>query len=192
MGWQAIDRNTVDPSELGPGLSEEVKAKIRTFFPRYPSKRAVMLPALHIAQEAIGYISLRAMREIAELLEVPPAAVMDVVTFYTHFWTHPKGRKTIVLCRGISCELMGGKAVREQIEQTLGVQDHGTTADRRYSYMTEECLAGCDWGPCMLINEKMHKCVRPEDVERILNDPDNDKLNIPRSDLFDAPHTQER
>jgi NADH:ubiquinone oxidoreductase subunit E len=86
---------------------------------------------------------------------------------------------------------MGGKAVRERIEKALGVKDHSTTADRRYSYMTEECLAGCDWGPCMLINEKMHKCVKPEDVERILNDPANDKLDIPRSDLFDAPHARE-
>lgn len=188
MSWQTIDRNKVSQDDFGPGLSEAVKAKIRTFFPRYPSKRAVMLPALHVTQEALGYISLRAMREIAELLEVPPAAVMDVVTFYTHFWTHPKGKKTIVLCRGISCELMGGKAVRAQIEKSLGVGDHATTADGRYSYMTEECLAGCDWGPCMLINEKMHKCVKPGDVDRILNDPTNDKLDIPRSDLFDAPH----
>jgi NADH-quinone oxidoreductase subunit E len=53
--------------------------------------------------------------------------------------------------------------------------------------MTEECLAGCDHAPCMLINEKMHKCVRVEDLDRILGDPNNDKLDVPRCDLFDAP-----
>lgn len=187
MSWRTIDRKTVTQEALGPALSDAVKAKIRSFFPRYPTKRAVMLPALHIAQDALGYISLRAMREIAELLEVPPAAVMDVVTFYTHFWTHPKGKKTIVLCRSLTCELMGGKAVKQALEQKLGLHEHETTPDGQWSFMTEECLAGCEHAPCMLINEKLHKCVRAEDLDRILADPDNDRLAVPRSDLFDAP-----
>ena len=187
MSWKSIDRKTVAEEKLGPGLSEAVKEKIRSFFPRYAARRAAILPALHIAQDAIGYISLQAIRDVADLLEIPPAAVMGVVTFYTHFWTQPKGRKTIVLCRSLSCELMGGKAVREAIQQRLGIGEHETTPDGEYSFMTEECLAQCDDAPCMLINEKMHKRVRPEDIERILADPDNDKLDIPRSDLFDAP-----
>lgn len=173
--------------ELGPGLSEDVREKIRSFFPRYPTKRAVLLPALHVVQDALGYVSLRAMREVAELLEIPPSAVMDVATFYTYYWTHPKGRKVIVLCRSLSCELMGGRRVQGAIEKKLGIGEHETTPDGQYSFMTEECLAACDHAPCMLINEKMHKGVRPEDVERILADPHNDQLDMPRSDLYDAP-----
>ncbi|MEW6249786.1 MAG: NAD(P)H-dependent oxidoreductase subunit E [Planctomycetota bacterium] len=192
MAWRTIDRTKIDPAELGPGLSDATLAKIRTFFPRYPTKRAALLPALHLAQDELGYVSLRAMREIAELLEIPPAAVMDVVTFYTHFWTHPKGRKTIVLCRSIACELMGGKEVRAALEAQLGIREHETTPDGEWSYMTEECLAACDFAPCMLINEKLHKNVRPEDVERILADPENDRLEIPRSDLYDAPTSRGR
>ncbi len=187
MAWRTIDRRTVDPAELGPGISDAAREKIRTFFPRYPTKRAVILPALHIAQDEIGYVSLRAMNEIAELLEIPPAAVEDVVTFYTHFWTHPRGRKTIVVCRSISCELMGGKAVRKALEAKLGIHEHETTPDGQWSYMTEECLAGCEHAPCMLINEKLHKNVKVEDLDRILADPAADKLEMPRSDLYDAP-----
>ncbi|MFO0838425.1 MAG: NAD(P)H-dependent oxidoreductase subunit E [Phycisphaerae bacterium] len=187
MSWQVIDRRTVADEKLGPGLSDAAKRKIRDFFPRYPTKRAALLPALHIAQDEVGYISLRAMREIAELLEITPASVMDVVTFYTHFWTHPKGKKTVVLCRSISCQLLGADALRKTVEETLRIGEHGTTADREYSLMTEECLAGCDHAPCMLVNEKMHKRVRPEDVQRILADAESDKLDLPRSDLFDAP-----
>lgn len=187
MSWKAIDRKALPEERLGPGLSEAAKDKIRSFFPRYPSRQAVMLPALHIAQDEIGYVSLRAMREVAELLDVPPSAVLDVVTFYTHFWTHPKGRKVIVHCRGISCELMGGRDVQEAIQRKLRVKDHETTADGGYSFMTEECLAGCDHAPCLLINEKMHKCVQVGDVDRILSDPGNDRLDHPRSELYDAP-----
>jgi len=189
VGWQTIDR-TKAPEDLGPGLSEATKEKIRTFFPRYPTKRAVVLPALHIAQDEIGYVSMRAMREIAELLELPPSAVMDVVSFYTHFWTHPRGRKVIVLCRSITCELMGGREVMAALELKLGIGDHQTTPDGEWSLMTEECLAGCDHAPCMLINEKLHKRVSVEDLDRILDDPENDKIDVPRSDLYDAPQRE--
>ncbi len=190
MSWKAINRTTVAEERLGPGLSEAVKEKIRSFFPRYPTRQAALLPALHIAQDDLGYISLRAMRDIAALLELPPSAVMDVVTFYTHFWTHPKGEKVITVCRSLSCELMGGDGLLAALKQKLGIDEHQTTPDGKYSLMTEECLAGCDHAPCMLINEKMHKRVSVSDLDRILADPENDKLDLPRSDLFDAPRGQ--
>lgn len=186
VSWQAIDRRT-QPADPGPGLSAATKEKIESFFPRYPTKRAVLLPALHIAQDEIGYCSIRAMREIADLLEIPPAAVLDVVSFYTHFWTHPRGEKVLMLCRSISCQVMGADRIQEAIERKLGIGEHETTADGKFSFMTEECLAACDHAPCLMVNEKMHKCVRVEDVNRILADPNSDKLSIPRSDSYDAP-----
>jgi NADH-quinone oxidoreductase subunit E len=192
VSWQAVDRKTLADDQAGPALSDAILEKIRSFFPRYPTKRAAVLPALHIAQDALGYVSLRAMKQIAELLEITPAAVMDVVTFYTHFWTHPKGRKVIVLCRSISCELMGGVALKQALHDKLGIGEHQTTPDGRYSLMTEECLAACEHAPCMLINEKLHKCVRVEELDRILNDAANDRLDMPRSDLFDAPAASAR
>ncbi len=187
MSWRTIDRRTVAEDKLGPGLSDAAKEKVRSFFPRYPTRRVVLLPALHIAQDELGYVSLRAMREIAELLGVPPAAVMDLVTFYTHFWTKPKGRKTIVVCRSLTCEVLGEPALLAALERKLGIREHETTPDGEYSLMTEECLAACEHAPCMLINEKLHKCVRVDDLDRILADPDNDRLTVPRSDLYDAP-----
>ena len=191
MSWKAIDRTRVPEHGAGPGLSEAAKEKVRGFFPRYPDKRAAMLPALHIAQEEVGYISLQVMRDVAELLDVPPSKVMDVVTFYTHFWTHPRGRKVLMACRSISCDLMGGQKLREALLGKLGIGEQETTADGRFSFMTEECLAACDHAPCLMVNEKMHKRVRIEDLDRILADPDSDKLDMPRSTLFDAPRADD-
>ena len=73
------------------------------------------------------------------------------------------------------------------IERKLRIGEHETTADGEYSLVTEECLAACDHAPCLMINEKMQKCIRPDDVEQLLADPANDRLDMPRSDLFDAP-----
>ncbi|MBX3394013.1 MAG: NAD(P)H-dependent oxidoreductase subunit E [Phycisphaerae bacterium] len=188
MAWQAIDRRTpVFDSEAPPSLSETVREKIRSFLPRYETKRAALLPALHVVQNTLGHISYQAMSEIAELLEIPPSAVLDTLTFYTHFWDHQKGRKVIVACRSLSCQVMGGDAVLAALKDELKIEEHGTTADGSYSLLTEECLAACDHAPCMLINEKLHKSVKPDDVKKILKDPKNDQIAPQRSDLFDPP-----
>ena len=187
MAWKAIDRISPAADDAArPLLSEAVKAKIRAFFPRYPTKRAALLPALHIVQETYGYISHRAMRDVAELLEIPPAQVLDTATFYSHFWLHPKGKKVIVCCRSLSCELTGGDAVCAAITQQLGIGEHGTSADGKYTFMTEECLGACEHGPCLLINEKLHSRVKAEDVPRLLADADNDRIDVPRSTLYDG------
>ena len=188
MAWKVIDRISpvVDP-QAPALLGEELKGKIRSFFPRYETKRAVLLPALHIVQHEFGHVGYQAMKEVAELLEIHPSDVMDVVSFYTHFSAHPKGNKTIVVCRSLSCELMGGKELLEALKDQLGVEEHSTTADGKYTLITEECLAACDHAPCMLINERMHKNLQCDDVSGILADADNHKLSLPRSELFDSP-----
>ena len=187
MAWRAIDRQTParDDSDQ-PLLSEAVKEKIRAFFPRYPTKRAALLPALHIMQETYGHVSHRAMRDVAELLEIPPSQVLDTISFYTHYWTKPRGKKTIVVCRSLSCQLMGADEVIDSVRKHLGVEEHETTADGEYSFVTEECLGTCEHGACMLINEKLHKRVKPEDVPKILADPNNARIDVPRSELYDG------
>jgi NADH-quinone oxidoreductase subunit E len=188
MAWKTLDRiqPVIDPN-AAPLLSEALREKIRSFFRRYETRRAALLPALHIVQHAHGHVNYQAMKEVAELLEIHPSDVMDVVSFYTHFSSHPRGQKTILVCRSLSCELMGGKEVLETLKTQLGIEEHGTTADGRYTLMTEECLAACDHAPCMLVNERMHKSLKGEDVASILADSDNDNLAMPRSDLFDPP-----
>jgi len=188
MSWKAINRNVpvIDPTAPA-ALSEAVREKIRSFFPRYDTKRAVLLPALHVVQDALGHVSWPAMVEVAQLLDIHPSDVIDTISFYTHFWTHPKGEKVITACRSVSCEILGGARVLEELKEKLGIDEHGTTANGKYSLVTEECLAGCDHAPCLLVNEKLHKRVKVEDVSRILADPNNDKIEFERSTLFDAP-----
>lgn len=187
MAWRTINRTerAADDSDT-PLLSEAAKEKIRVFLARYPSRRAALLPALHIVQETYGHVGPRAMRDVAQLLGLSPAEVMDTASFYTHYWTEPKGRKLIVACRGLSCDLMGVQEVNRAVCDHLGIKEHGTTPDGEYSFVTEECLGVCEFAPCLLINEKLHKNVKPEDVPRILADPNNDRIEVERSELYDG------
>ncbi len=187
MAWPTINRNQPAADDgAAPQISDALKEKIRGFFARYPSKRAALLPALHLVQETYGCVSHRAMRDVAELLEITPSEVIDTASFYTHYWTKPRGRRVIVACRGLSCELMDVQEVNRAICDHLGIGEHETTPDGEYSFVTEECLGACECAPCLLINERLHKNVRPEDVPRILADPDNDKIDVERSELYDG------
>lgn len=188
MPWKTIDRNeSVTDLKGEPVLREAVREKITSFFPRYDTKRAALLPALHVVQDELGYVSWKAMAEVAELLDIHPSDVFDTISFYTHFWTKPRGKKTVTVCRSISCELMGGTAVLDAVKKHLGIDEHHTTDDGAFSLATEECLAGCDYAPCLLVNEKLHKCVKPEDVPALLDSAENDVLEMPRSSLYDKP-----
>lgn len=188
MAWQAVDRiHPVIDKDAPPILSDAVLEKIRSFFPRYETKRAALLPALHVVQDALGHVNHQAMKEIAEVLEIPPSDVLDTMSFYTHFWDHAKGEKVVVVCRSLSCQLMGSDAVLQAAREELKIDEHGTTPDGKYSLVTEECLAACDHAPCVLVNEKMHKRVRPDQISKLLKDAKNDEIAFPRSSLFDKP-----
>jgi len=186
MSWKVIDRKTAPAGLDEPALSDALKDKIRSFFPRYETRRAVLLPALHMIQDDVGYISWPAMNEVAELLEISPSDVFDTVSFYNHFWAHPAGEKVVMVCRSISCEVLGAGEVLDECKKVLGIGEHQTTPDGKYSLMTEECLAACDHGPCLFVNERTFKKVKPSEVRFILEREDNDKLSVPRSDLYDG------
>jgi NADH-quinone oxidoreductase subunit E len=187
MAWPVIDRKepVVDPKAPAV-LDEATREKIRSFFPRYETKRAALLPALHIVQDKLGQVSWQAMVEVAHVLEIHPSDVFDTISFYTHFWTHHRGKKVVTVCRSISCELLGANDVLAALASELGIGEHQTTPDGQYSLVTEECIAACEYAPCLLINERLHRCVKPGDVKALLADSDNDQLSVPRSDLFDA------
>lgn len=192
MAWKAIDRQTDPiPEDAEPVLSTEARNKIRGFLDRYEDKRGALIPSLHVAQDTAGHLSLQVMKEVAEALGINPSDVLDTASFYTHFWTHARGKKVIVVCRSITCQMAGGDAVLAAVKSHLGIDEHETTPDGKYSLITEECLAGCDHAPCMLIGERLHERVKPEDVPAILADADNDKIDVPRSYLYDGLRPRE-
>ncbi len=108
-------------SQPKPKLPEKLKAEIQAFIPRYPNKRAVTLPALHIVHEHFRCVPFWAMAEIAEILEIAPAEVHDTMSFYGFFSQSPIGARRIWFCRSLSCMLRGGEEQMELALKRLGV-----------------------------------------------------------------------
>src|SRR6267378_721702 len=114
-----------------PVLSDEIRQKIEAYLPRYPSKQAVTLPALHIVQDELRCVPLEAIREIADLLDLSPAQVHDTMSFYGIFRTEkdPLGKTRLWVCRGLACALREGEETLAACCDKLGVAAGGTSAD---------------------------------------------------------------
>ena len=150
-------------------LTDEMVAAIQQFFPRYPNKRAVTLPALHIVNERLRHVPLQAVVEIAQLLELAPAEVQDTLTFYQFFKQEaPHGEVRAWVCRSIACALRGGEEVMEHLCHKAGIQPGETTRDGKLTVEPAECLGACDFAPCMLAGETLHKDLTKEKAEQFL------------------------
>ena len=154
-------------------LSENAKQTIAEHLPRYPNKQAVTLPALHVVQQEKGCVSNKAMREIAEILELSPAQILDTATFYGFFRTeeNPLGQKRIWVCRSISCMLRGGEELLAALCEKYGIAPGETTPDGKLTLELAECLGACDGAPCVLVEDELHLRCSVEDVERLANEP---------------------
>src|SRR5688572_1727223 len=151
-------------------LTDEMVEAIQAFFPRYPNKRAVTLPALHIVNERLRYVPLQAVVEIAELLDLAPAQVQDTLTFYGYFkQDKPHGRCRLWVCRSISCALRGADDLLDHLSRTLHVRPGETTADGRITLEYAECLGACEHAPCVLANDDLLKSVTHEQANQMVS-----------------------
>ncbi|GAC1472935.1 MAG: hypothetical protein NVSMB9_20740 [Isosphaeraceae bacterium] len=136
-----------------PLLNARLREKILAYVPRYPSKRAVTLPALHIVHESFRCVPFQAMAEIAELLEIAPADVHDTMSFYGFFPQAPIGEMRVWVCRSLSCMLRGGDELLEQTCSRLGIEPGQTTEDGKLTVEFAECLGICDFAPAALSDD---------------------------------------
>jgi NADH-quinone oxidoreductase subunit E len=152
-------------------LTDEMVAEIEALFPRYPTKQAVTLPALHIANDRLRCVPLEAVVEIAELLELAPAVVQDTLSFYGLFkQDKPHGKVRAWVCRSISCALRGGEEILDRLCHQAGINPGETTPDGALTLEYAECLGACEYAPCMLANTTLHKDLTTETADAFLKE----------------------
>ena len=153
-------------------LSEELKQQILAYLPRYPSKQAVTVPALHLVQDTLRSVPLEAICEIAELLDLSPAEVHDTMSFYGFFRDerNPLGRTRVWVCRSLPCMLRGGDELLARLSEKLGVQPGHTTTDGKVSLEFAECIGACEGAPCVLINDEHRMNVALDQVDELVNE----------------------
>jgi NADH dehydrogenase (ubiquinone) flavoprotein 2 len=149
-------------------FSAEAQSKIAALCERYPSKKPVVLAALHLAQKELGKLDDDALALVAKTLDLPIAHVYGVATFYTMFRREKGGVNTLRVCTNISCMLRGGYDVLEAIERKLGVKRGQVTPDGTYAIVEEECIAVCANAPAIVCGTHYFLDVTPGQVEEII------------------------
>jgi NADH-quinone oxidoreductase E subunit len=161
--YMLSDRDPEAPLFEGP--FQERFEKIRS---RYPDKRSALLPALGLAQEIRGHLSPETMEEVAGLLDLSPAYVRGVATFYTMYNKRPMGRFLIQVCTNISCNLCGADDVLQAFLNNTGTELGETSEDGNFTVIEAECLAACGFPTCVQINSRYYENVTTKDVPEIL------------------------
>jgi NADH-quinone oxidoreductase subunit E len=170
MAWIVENRRTATVQKSGkPFLTEELKQHLSgKYFPRYPTKQAVVLPALHLIQHEYGWIPQEAMAELAEFLEISAAEVMDTATFYEEYWLKPKGQYLFQVCRSLACEICGSKRLTEHLQRKFGCELGETSGDGRFTLIELECLGSCGTAPVVLVNDVLHENVTSQSLDQII------------------------
>ncbi|HEX6763684.1 MAG TPA: NAD(P)H-dependent oxidoreductase subunit E [Gaiellaceae bacterium] len=138
---------------------------------KYPEgSRSAVLPALRLAQEEHGWLSAGVLREVADALDVTPAFVASIATFYDQLHTEPVGEHLVEVCTNVSCALYGAQQVLESFESDLDCRAGETSADGKVTLLTIECLGGCGWGTVVAVDHRYHLHVSPDDTAGIVEE----------------------
>lgn len=151
-------------------LSPDRESKADEILRRYPTKRAALLPLLWLCQDQHGWISPEVIAYAANRLELSTATVKGVVTFYTMFFEHPVGENIVWVCRTLSCDLRGAKAIQEHLEERFGCSVGETSEDGKFTLLKAECLAACGNAPMVQINDHFHEHLTTQKVDKVIDD----------------------
>ncbi len=135
-------------------LSDRFYGAMSKLEPRYPNKKALILPALHQAQKEYGWLPKEVLAEVAEYIGVHEAQIREVASFYTMYNLKPVGKTHLKLCTNVACCLRGADDLMEYAEKKLGVKCGETTPDGLFTLSEEECLGACTTAPVMMANDE--------------------------------------
>jgi NADH-quinone oxidoreductase subunit E len=154
---------------MNSGFSENVRKKIDEIVARYPQKEAAILPLLHVIQQEFGSISPDSEKRVAEILEIKPIRVREVVTFYTMLNREPVGKYHIQVCSNLTCSLLGSEKLIDYLKEKLGIEPGQTTKDKKFTLSLVECLGACEQAPSMMVNFDYFGNLDKKKIDKILD-----------------------
>lgn len=149
-------------------LSDKAKSEIQQLKARYPHPNSALLPALALAQKEHGWLSPEVLEEVAAVMDLSPAQVGSVASFYTMFNRRPVGKYLIQVCTNIACSLLGAEHIVEHLKRQLGINIGETTPDGLFTLLEVECLGSCGTAPAMQVNDTYYENLTAEKVDEIL------------------------
>ncbi|MGD8781811.1 MAG: NAD(P)H-dependent oxidoreductase subunit E [Ignavibacteria bacterium] len=130
-----------------------------------------LIPILQAVQEEFRYLPEKILTFVAISLNIPPAKVFGVATFYSHFALKPKGKYLIKICDGTACHVKDSIPIYEALMKKLGLtKERNTTEDLMFTLETVSCLGACGLAPVVVINEEVYSMMTPEKAVKVIDD----------------------
>jgi NADH:ubiquinone oxidoreductase subunit E len=143
------------------GLTDADRRRAGEIIARYPHPKSALLPLLHLAQDRDGWVTPAAMAEIAALLDLTPALVLGVCSFYTMLKREPVGRLVVSVCTNVSCLVNGGTELFEELRSRYA-------GDTEVLVEEVECIAHCDRAPAFQVNYDFHGPGGPDAAAEVI------------------------
>jgi NADH-quinone oxidoreductase subunit E len=150
-------------------LTDREKKEIDAELGQYEQKRAACVEALKIVQRHRGWVSDEALGDVASALDMTPAELDSVATFYNLIYRRPVGKHVIHVCNSISCWIMAQEEVFDHLRSRLHIDWGETSADGKFTLLPVPCLGACDLAPAMLIDNELYGDLTPQKLDEILN-----------------------
>jgi len=151
-----------------PRFSNERLAEIDAVIKRYPSAKSALMPALHMAQQDFGYLSMGTQQMVADVLGLKIMEVREVVTFYTMFKEQPHGKYLLEVCTNASCMLNGADALYQHMKDTLGLEPGQISEDGLFSIAEVECAGACAGAPVVQVNNMYYEKATVESMDALI------------------------
>ena len=163
----------------GPSCSTVDTSLLEPYLEQYEGSGAKgnLIAILQTAQDIYGYLPTELLVYIALRLNIKPAKIMSVVTFYAQFRTTPVGKNLILLCQGTACHVNGSGAIEEAIKSTLGVEEGDISKDGLFTYTNVACIGCCSLAPVMMIGEKTYGRLTKDSTVKILKDIEQEEAS---------------
>lgn len=162
-------------------ITEALMQRINELLSHYPAdkKKSALLPVLHDVQDAHdNWLSIELMDKVAEILEIKPIEVYEVVSFYTMFNRRPIGKFMFEFCQTSSCCLRGAENLMDYTCEKLGVNLGEPTADGLFEVRGVECLGACGYAPMLQLGDFYKENLTKEKIDELIEDCKNGKVSL--------------
>ncbi len=156
------------PPQRGSAPAEDVRAAVRAIVRRYGCEKRAIILILQDLQERFRWLAPETLEAAARELDVPPAHVFSVATFYRSFSLAPRGKHLCTVCMGTACHVRGGAAILEHFERKLGIRAGQTSSDREYTLERVNCLGACALAPLAVVDGRYHGQMTESKADKVL------------------------
>jgi NADH:ubiquinone oxidoreductase subunit E len=170
-----------DPAEVS--VPDDLRAEIERLMARYPDHHSATIPALHAAQAVHGWCSPEALRQVAVVMQVTPAYLSSVASFYDMLNEEPVGRHHVYVCTSVACHLVHARRVYEAIAEEAAETGLEDTEIRQF-----ECLGACDMAPMASVDGRFVGPLDPSDAPELVAAIREGRKPLPGRGLEDSDY----